>query len=300
MNLKNLEYFIKVVRAKSFTRASEDLYLSQSTLSKAVKNLEQELDTQLLKRERNQIFLTEDGKYILEKGEELLLLIENRVNEMYHELYSKRDRLMVGIPSLITEAYFETLIHDFQQQYPKIQFHFVEAGGNTLHKMLRENSLDIAILKYPISDDLLRIEILEESQNAIVVNRENPLAKKDQVCLNELKDEKFILLDDKYQIHNEIITRCRQEGFEPSILAQSYQWDFICQMISKRGGISILPYPIVRRIHFDNLKILEFQDNPLPWGICLAMRKDAKLTEGMEKFMEYAKKTVLRYKEEPE
>ena len=100
MNIKYLSYFVEVVKCGSFTRAAEKLYISQSALSKAVKQLEQELNCILIDRFGKQFRLTNEGKTLYQMGEELLETLKEQEMKIYDSLKNCKGRLLLQRPIL--------------------------------------------------------------------------------------------------------------------------------------------------------------------------------------------------------
>ena len=87
MNLKHLSYFVDISKRESFTKAADDIYVSQSALSKSVKSLEQELNVTLIDRTSKSFNLTEEGKILFSEGEKLLQYIDESQNEIIEKIY---------------------------------------------------------------------------------------------------------------------------------------------------------------------------------------------------------------------
>lgn len=87
------------------------------------------------------------------------------------------------------------------------------------------------------------------SDNALIVNKDHPLASCDEVSLKELEHEDFLILDSTYMLHDRIIKNCEIAGFYPHITTESSQWDFLAEMVAYNQGISILPVPIMERFY---------------------------------------------------
>lgn len=298
MNIKYVSYFVEVAKYRSFTKASRQLYVSQSTLSKAVKNLEKDLNCLLIDRMAKKFKLTKEGELLYQQGEELLLLIEEKKTKIYDSLKNCKGRLCVGIPPVITTAYFASVVYQFRKKYPEVEFQIVEAGANVLKRMVDENSIDIGVVILPIENqELYEIEPIICSENVLIVYKEHPLAMKGCVSFQELKKEPFLVLDSSYMLHNKIKECCRQAGFEAKIVGESFQWDFLTEMVSCNQGISILPKPILKRFHLDNIRCISLCEPEMPWNIGFIVRKEHYISKPMKQFIEFTKIYMNQIKE---
>lgn len=109
MNLKHLSYFVDISKRESFTKAADDIYVSQSALSKSVKSLEQELNVTLIDRTSKSFNLTEEGRILYAEGEKLLRYIDESQDEIIEKIHRSRRRLRIGIPPVISTVYFNCL-----------------------------------------------------------------------------------------------------------------------------------------------------------------------------------------------
>ena len=95
MNLKHLSYFVDISKRESFTKAADDIYVSQSALSKSVKSLEQELNVTLIDRTSKSFNLTEEGRILYAEGEKLLRYIDESQDEIIEKIHRSRRRLRI-------------------------------------------------------------------------------------------------------------------------------------------------------------------------------------------------------------
>lgn len=291
MNIKYVSYFVEVAKSRSFTKASQKLYISQSALSKSVKNLEEELNCVLIDRISKTFRLTPEGELLYEKGSEMLQIIDEYTTSIYDNLQSCKGRLFVGIPPVITTAYFASIVYKFRKEYPEIDLQIVEAGANVLRRMIDEGSIDIAIIILPVQEEeRYQIETLVLSENVLIVHKTHRLAMEYKVEFKELEGEPFLLLDSSYMLHDKIKECCHKAGFEPEIVGESFQWDFITEMVSCNQGISILPKPILQRFHLDNIRCISLANPELPWEIAMITKKEHYISRPMKLFKEFTKK----------
>lgn len=293
MNIKYLSYFVEVVNERSFAKASNNLFLCQSALSKAVKNLENELNCVLIDRFQREFSLTEEGRICYELGSKLLQHIEEQTLQMQDALSGVKGRVRVGIPPVIVTAYFAPVLFEFKKQFPEIDLQIVEAGAKTLQHMADDGAVDLAVVIEPVPEPAqYEITPLVCSESVLVVNRRHPLAMAGSVPLEKLRGESFLLLDGSYMLRGQIIDCCRQAGFTPHVASESFQWDFLTEMVSLNQGVTILPKPILQRIYLDNLRCVSIQEPELPWKVVMIRRRDRYYSEAMSRFTDFTKQAV--------
>ena len=250
MNLKHLSYFVDISKRESFTKAADDIYVSQSALSKSVKSLEQELNVTLIDRTSKSFNLTEEGRILYVEGEKLLQYIDESQDEIIEKIHRSRRRLRIGVPPVISTVYFSQLLFRFIKQYPNIELEISEVGANIVQNQINAGNIDIGVVILPIiNTDNYHIIPAMSSDNALIVNKDHPLASRDEVDFKELEHEDFLILDRTYMLHDRIIKNCEIAGFYPHITTESSQWDFLAEMVAYNQGISILPVPIMKRFY---------------------------------------------------
>ena len=288
MNLKYLSYFIKVAEHENFTRASNELFLCQSTLSKSVMALEKELETSLIDRSSNEFKLTEHGVLLVEKGRYLLDMIGKQEEQIYSRIRGHQGELRIGIPPVILTAYFPSIIYEFQKQNPNISIRVVEAGANTVKERVDNGSVDLGVIIFPFAYPGYHVAPFASSFNVLLVHQSQRLAGREAVRFRELIDEDFMILDHTYMLHDRILSSCRDAGFEPRITCQSSQWDFLAEMVALNQGISILPLPIAVRFHSDSIRRIRLTEPEFPWEIAIIVPKERYVSGVMDSFIRFA------------
>ena len=293
MNLKYLSYFIKVAEHENFTKASNELFVCQSTLSKSVMALEKELGTSLIDRTSNEFRLTPHGILLCEKGKYLLDMIEKQEENIYDMIQGNQGVLRIGIPPVILTAYFPSIIYEFQKQNPKIKLHVIEAGANTIKERVDNGAVDLGVIIFPFAYPGYHVVPLASSFNTLLVHKSHPLAHKETASFKELIYEDFLILDNTYMLHDRILSNCRNAGFEPRITCESSQWDFLAEMVSLNQRITILPHPITMRFHSNNIKRIKLTEPEFPWDIAIIVKKEKYISNLMDSFIQFSCEKVL-------
>lgn len=289
MNIKYLGYFIEISKEKSFTKASQKLYLSQSALSKAIKVFEEELGVQLIDRKSKKFKLTYEGQILYENGILTLKNIEEQYNILLNSINSEKGVIKLGIPPVISTVYFTLFIKQFREKHPNIEVKIIEAGANTIQNKLSTDEIDIGVIILPFEyEDTITTPIFS-SDVVAVVNKNHRLAKNKTVSIYDLKDEPLISLNETYMLYDRIQLKFRSCGLTPNIICTSSQWDFIAEMVALNQGISILPRPILDKFQSKNIKILTIKER-FSWNIALAIKKYKYTSKAIKIFYEFMEK----------
>lgn len=240
MELRQLNYFLEIVKNGGFTKASEALGIAQSALSIAVKNLEEEVGITLIDRNYRKLTLTSEGKAFLSRADD----ITRQVNALRYEMEELkglvRGTLTVGIPGMLATHYFPDRISKFQDKYPDLHISIFSDGAKKLEGMLCEGKLDVAILgEKDLPQELTWIPLLRDEVVACVA-RSHRLALKNEITIQELARENlFLFLEGNYQ-RAIIMEAFNKIGQKPKISFETNLSSLLKTMSAKGSGVCTL------------------------------------------------------------
>lgn len=253
-----------MAKCLSFTKAAEQLFVSQPALSRHIKNMEEELNIQLFVRTSNGIRLTPAGSSLYVG---MLDMYNN-----YMEMVQKAEKiqkglngsLKVGILDQTNVADFMPLIYaDFQKNYPNVDLWFQEGSFKYLLSELYAGRLDmIFTLKFEIErKESIIYQYVSRSKDYIVMSRFHPLAAKEKVTLDDVKNETFVMIseEDNPESAPLILAICKEHGFVPQVryaktLTEQILW------IEVGMGVSILDSRCTLKMNPD-VKFYEIDSN---------------------------------------
>ncbi|ARC86440.1 bacterial regulatory helix-turn-helix, lysR family protein [Clostridium argentinense CDC 2741] len=292
MSIRNLTYFVEVAKEKNFTRAANNLHLSQPALSKVIKNLENDLKVQLIDRQGKQFKLTDAGEIFYNNCETALETINKELEKLYDSVNFQKGKIIVGIPPVIGTAIFPTLLSNFKKTYPDIEIILIEGGANIIKDMIEEGEVDIGVVMLPFQSEQFHAIPMIYSESKLVVHKSHKFADRETVRLEEIKNENFVILSEEYMLYNQIISACKLKGFEPKIIFKSTQWDFLAEMVSINEGITILPASIIKVFKSNEIRSVSIVDPELPWNIGMIIKKNKYISYAMRTFIDFVKREV--------
>ncbi|WP_413736093.1 LysR family transcriptional regulator [Sodalis sp. RH21] len=276
MDIRTLRYFVEVVRQQSFTRAAQTLFVTQPTISKMLKHLEEELDCRLLIRDGRKLRLTDSGQAVYNRG----LAILDEFRQLQAELEDigslKKGRLRLGIPPMVGTQMAD-LIRDFRRLYPGIELQIAEFGGLTVQQAVLSGELDLALTALTVDTEAdLTVLPLFNHPLCAVVPRTAPWLNRTSVPLSELGRWPVLIYNEDFALYRQLISAFQAEGINPQIAVRSGQWDFLAAMVEAGIGIAILPEPICQRL--DKSRLLWLPVAPLmTWQLGLIWRQGSYL-----------------------
>lgn len=193
MELRQLKYFVKSAEYLNFSVAAKHLYITQSTLSQQIKQLEYELGFELFLRNSRHISLTEAGEEFLPFARKTILDAEDGVQRLYDLQHVKTGTLRVGVTYSLSTVLTEGLI-SFMRAFPGIKLEIFYKTVDELLVLLREHKVDFILSYKPLADAPdVDSKPLFENTLALVVSKEHPLAERKKIKLNELSGRPLIL-----------------------------------------------------------------------------------------------------------
>lgn len=286
-----MQYFIQVTHFNSFTKAAEHLFITQPTISKMIKNLETELGVELFDRSRKQLTLTDAGRVVLEQAKLIDKAFNNLEREMEYLSGLKKGHIRMGLPPIIDASFFPKIISRFHEEYPNITFQLVEDGSKKIEDAVENDLLDIGIIVLPTNTEIFHSFGLLEEDIKLVLHPEHPLAQNEEVSLEALSKEAFILFNKDFVLRDLIISSCKTAGFTPRIISESSRWDFIEEMVACKLGIALLPESLCSHLqHVRSMKVI----NPsISWKLGVIWSKNRNPSFAAKEWLRFTNQAAL-------
>lgn len=194
MELRVLRYFVEIAREENITRAARRLHISQPTLSRQMKELEDELGRKLFTRSNYRIKLTEEGKLLQKRAEDILEMADKTVAEFKSLDEINGGDIYIGCAESNGIAHFIRVIKSLQEKYPRIRYHFYSGGTDVINDRLDRGLLDFAIIIQEV--DLTKynyLKIPSLDRWGLIMRKDSPLAEHSCIHLNDLMHVPLIL-----------------------------------------------------------------------------------------------------------
>jgi len=286
-----MKYFVEVVEQKGMTNASKSLYIAQPTISKAIKDLEKELNMTFFDRSKRQLVLTDAGKVFYKKCKEILTLYKDLPKEINSLLGLETGHISIGLSAVMNMNKFIHILGEFHQQYPNVTYNLVEKGGKMIETQLINDEIDIGITTIPVDQDIFHSIPLYQEDLKLVVNKEHRLANREQINMAMLKDEDFILFNEDFYLNDKIIEAAKNAGYVPKTISKISQWNFIENLLSAHLGVSILPENIVNLLD-GNFKNITIDDPGMRGELGVIWKRDKYLSHATRKWIEFMKERL--------
>ena len=279
MTLTELRYIVAVARERHFGRAAEACFVSQPTLSVAIKKLEEELDMKIFERGSNEVTMTPLGEAVVRQAQQVIEQAQG-IREI-----AKRGKdplagpLRLGIIYTIGPYLLPELVRQAIERVPQMPLVLQENFTARLLEMLRNGELDCAIMAVPFPDSGLAVAPLYDEPFMAAVPVSHPLAQRQSVTAEELKNETMLLLGTGHCFRDHVLEVCPEyarfssdaEGIRKSFEGSSLET--IKYMVASGMGVTVVPMLSVPKDEQPHLRYIPFAE-PVPTRrVVLAWRR---------------------------
>ncbi|MCI1974554.1 MAG: LysR family transcriptional regulator [Limosilactobacillus sp.] len=291
MKIKDLEYFIELVKKKNFSVVAEHFHVSQPTITMAINRLEEEYGTTFFVRDHvhHQIEVTRIGQQYAQHVRTIL----NELTVAREEIENaKLNKIRFGLPPIIGNYYFPPLTPELLRARLIDKLEVTEAGSESLLQMLLRGELDMALLgsASSLQQPELLVKELDQYPFQIIMSRDNQLADRAALSFSDLKGQQFILPDADF-IHEKAFRKmCRGAHIRPQVIYRTNDIHIIKNMVAENLGISFLTkLAITPNDRLVNLSLTD-QGQPL-FHLSLVARHNEILSPAKKKLWDL----VLKY-----
>lgn len=287
MNLYHLRYFVTLAHLEHYTRAAEELSITQPSLSNAISLLEDELGIRLFEKEGRNIILTKYGKTFLTSVEKSLHILDSSVKEL--KITGMGEGVIdLGFLTTLGTHFIPKISHDFLVENINKDIHFNFHSAPTtadIIKDLKEKKYDIAFCSKVDKEKNIEFVPVSKQKLVLIVPLNHPLSNKKSVDLRETLEYSQIIFSEKSGLRIIIDDLFQKINEKPKIAYEIDEDQVIAGLVSKNFGIAIVPYMPI--LEFMDVKALEIKYPSWERNFYLATLKDSYLSPAVKIFKEY-------------
>lgn len=276
MQFQQLTYFVAVAEARHFTRAAEEVHVSQPSLSQQIRALENELGAELFSRARGNITLTDAGEALLPLARRILADADTARHEVQELAQLRRGRVRLGATPSVCTGLLPEVLRAFHDLHPGIRLLLEEGGSHDLVRQLARGALDLALVVLPLpaaSPALTTVELLQEDLVVVSSAQRARPGRGGRVRIADLEGEPLVMFRHGYDLRELTVAACRAEGFEPSFTVEGGEMDAVLGFVRAGLGIAVVPNMVAARAGAD-LRATPLARPGLRRTIALAHRSD--------------------------
>ena len=239
LDLKRLKYLEAVYRHKNFTRASEELFVSQPAISAAISALEKETGINLIVRNSKKVIFTMEGEQFMFHVSRILKECDS-AERLITDLSDTGDRtLHLGMSPTLSHKLLPHLYSHFFPLWPDAKIYINESSMRTHIEKLNDGLLDLAYNALPPDADSLDLKVIPiiTVQMYALMNPNHPIAKYDKIPIEALEGQSICLLDDKSHIRTLMLQKFEKAGVMPNVVSYHEQISCMYHMVDFGGFI---------------------------------------------------------------
>ena len=284
VNLRALQYFVKLAELQHFSKAAEACFVSQPTLSTQIMKLEEELGVQLVERIPRKVQLTPVGKEIAERARHVLRDIEQIRMTARRSRDPETGTLKLGIFPTLAPYLLPHVVPGVRKRFPALKLQLSEEKTEDILQQLEDGELDAALLALPLDEDGLEVEILFEEPFLLALPESHPLADKAQIEMEDLVDAELLLLEDGHCLREHALEVCALAGARERVDFHATSMETLRQMVAADVGITLMPVLSVKPpvAVTENLTLKPFRAPAPSRTIALVWRRSSPLGELMK------------------
>lgn len=286
MTLQQLRYFCVMAEVLHYTKAANQLYISQPSLSYALAELEKEVGVPLFEKQGKKTFLTKYGETFLPYAQNALHELSDGVAKLCQMSDPTVGHVNLGYIYSIGFDFLPKIIEDFHlhQGNRNITFNFHQSSSSILKECLLSGSLDLALTSQ-LDDPQIEAVPIFNQELFLAVSNLHPLAGRSEVSLEEIRDEQFISINHNSSLRIQVDSFFHANGIDPKIVFEVYECTSMAALVSAQMGIAIMP-----RIPLpDSYKVslLHITAPQAIRTICLSWRKDYPIVPSAQCFRDF-------------
>ncbi|PKR49687.1 LysR family transcriptional regulator [Thalassospira marina] len=285
MDVRTLRAFVEVVRQGGFSQAAKTVFVTQSAISKAVRQLEDEVGIPLLERIGHSSRMTAAGEVVYARALRILAEREDLLAELDEIRGLKRGALHLGLPPIGSNTLFAPVFAIYRKRFPGIDIRLVEQGSTRLEEMLESGDIELGASLLPTAQGFVAQPVRCEPLVALLPAGHDA-AHKSRISFDDLADTPLILFEKGFALNRVLINAARRKNIDPVIAARSSQIDFIMELVAANLGVSFLPRMIAQQRPHTGLKYIELDEPDTQWDMAMIWRQNGFLSHAARAWLE--------------
>jgi LysR family hydrogen peroxide-inducible transcriptional activator len=291
MNIRALQYFVKLAELKHFSKAANACFVSQPTLSTQIRKLEDELGISLVERAPRKIMLTPIGEDIAHRARHILRDIEHIKDAARRSKDPETGTIKLGIFPTLAPYLLPHVIPVIRQRYPDLRMQLYEEKTEVILNMLDQGRLDAGLLALPVEEHGMEVEILFDEPFVAAMPSSHPLSDKQTIDLKDLEGQELLLLEEGHCMRQHALAVCELSGAVERVDFHATSMEILRQMVAANAGVTLMPVLSVKPpiAPTDNIALRSFKSPAPSRTIALVWRSSSPLGGFLRKLAESLK-----------
>lgn len=241
VSIKQLKYLCAVAEHRHFSKAAAACFVTQSTLSAAIQELESQLGVMIFERNKKRVLITPLGEKLLRQARILLGDVEDFEGIARAHQGALSGEIRLGVIPTIGPFLLPGLLSDLRKKYDKLKLFLKEDLSAALLQQLQQGKLDLIVLAFPYALPEMETISLFKDEFLLCLPPGHPLEKYDQVRQQQLRGESLLLLEEGHCLRDHALEACKLESADTDLVYQGTSLHTLVQMVANGLGMTLLP-----------------------------------------------------------
>lgn len=289
MELRQIYYALEVAKEKNFSKAANNLFITQSNISQQINSLEQELDAKLFVRDQHGVKLTEDGKKFCINAQKIVDEIDNLMISFNKNTNIDKEIIKIAVFPFANKVGITSVITDFFNINANLLMSIKVADNYDAYYGLESGELDFAIVKIRPEEKSSKYEyvFLSEEKLCLLVNKDNRLANKKTIKAEELSELPLLMADSSSSIYNDVRKVYKELGASFNVIFETTNdIELLNEMIANNYGVTIATESSAISTQNSKIKAIVIE-SPIKFSTYIVYPKDKQYNGIYKKFIEY-------------
>jgi LysR family transcriptional regulator, transcription activator of glutamate synthase operon len=244
METRQIQYFLEVAKREHVTDAADALHVAQSSVSRQIFNLENELGVELFIREGRSVKLTPLGRIFFERMKQVWNMMEDAKREVKEYLDPKKGTVRIAFPISLAAHTLPSIIYSFRIRYPEAKFQMSNALYHDLIDGVINGAFNLALIA-PMpnleKEKKIKCAILFTEKIVALIPLHHPLSDRKSIRLRDLRNDPFCALPEGFVFRKQVVQACNDAGFSPQVAFEGKDIDAIKGLVSAGLGVALMP-----------------------------------------------------------
>lgn len=239
MNLNQLRYFQKLAETQHYTKASQELFISQPSLTHAIKELEHELGVTLFDKKGRNVYLNENGRCFSEYVDQALKTLDHGIIQIQNRYKDEQKMIEASVIPTVVKSYFALIVKKMTEEHPEYKIQFHSEKTLDIIQGIMKNQYDFGICSKLEENGLKYIPLLSEEM-VLITTVDHPLTKLEHITLADIANYPLITYHKHISIYKVVMDLFEKEKITPNVLYELDDETSIASMVSLDFGVAIV------------------------------------------------------------
>ena len=291
MNIRDLDFFIKVYECRSISIASEKLFISAQGLSNVISRLEQELGCSLFNRDRAGSVPTACGDVFYKYAVNTKLEYDRMITEIEHLSRAEKGVIRIGYSFGVMSGLTMNITQEFQNKYPEYELDFAEMPDKIVEELVLSEKLDIGFAAY-VDKDKFEYDLINESEILFVPIKDSRFYERESVSIREIADEPLTLRNRNFATTRIMMQEFEKYGADPEIMLNT--GGILRSLKLRKNGMAntVIIDSVAAQIESDELRTIPFTEE-LKWPLYIITKKGRGRSKAVDRFISFIKENRI-------